>query len=61
MAIKPALYGKNGKLHTGFDHKRFAAVMKKCLHRWLITYDNTTRHYLSRNNISARNVISKIK
>ncbi len=41
-ASKSALYGKNGKLHTGFDHERFAEVMKNCQHKWLITYDNCT-------------------
>ncbi len=40
-ATKSALYGKNGKLHKGFDHQRFAEVMKKCKHKWLITYDNS--------------------
>ncbi len=35
------LYGKDGALHTGFDHKRFAESMKKCKHKWLITYDDT--------------------
>ncbi len=39
-ATKSALYGKNGKLHTGFDHQRFARVMQSCPHKWLITYDN---------------------
>ncbi len=39
-ATKSALYGKNGKLHKGFDHERFAEVMKNCNHKWLITYDN---------------------
>jgi DNA adenine methylase len=39
-ATKSALYGKNGKLHTGFDHQRFAKIMKNCEHKWLITYDN---------------------
>ena len=34
------LYGKNGSLHTAFDHERFAKVMKKCKHKWLITYDD---------------------
>jgi DNA adenine methylase len=34
------LYGKNGDLHTSFDHKRFSNVMKKCNHKWLITYDD---------------------
>jgi DNA adenine methylase len=39
-ATKSALYGKNGKLHKGFNHERFAQVMKNCKHKWLITYDN---------------------
>lgn len=34
------LYGKKGDLHTGFDHARFAAAMRACPHRWLITYDD---------------------
>ena len=37
---KSKLYGKRGKLHTDFSHKRFASVMKKCKHKWLITYDD---------------------
>ena len=37
---KSRLYGKNGKLHLSFDHKRFANNMKKCKHLWLITYDD---------------------
>lgn len=40
-ATKSALYGKNGDLHKGFDHQRFAETMKKCPHRWLITYDDS--------------------
>jgi DNA adenine methylase len=39
---KSALYGKNGNLHKGFDHERFAEVMKKCPHKWLLTYDDST-------------------
>lgn len=38
---KSKLYGKNGNLHTEFNHKRFAQDMKKCKHKWLITLDNT--------------------
>ncbi len=41
-ASKSALYGKNGNLHKGFDHFRFAEVMKNCEHKWLITYDDST-------------------
>ena len=37
---KSRLYGKNGHLHTSFDHERFAENMKKCKHKWLITYDD---------------------
>lgn len=39
-AEKSALYGKNGEFHKGFDHERFANVMKNCKHKWLITYDD---------------------
>jgi DNA adenine methylase len=36
------LYGKKGHLHTSFDHKHFARVMKKCTqHKWLITCDDS--------------------
>jgi DNA adenine methylase len=38
--MKSKLYGKNGDLHTGFDHERFAKVMKNTKHKWLITYDD---------------------
>ena len=40
-ATKSALYGKNGNLHKGFDHKRFARTAKNCPHKWLITYDDS--------------------
>jgi DNA adenine methylase len=40
-ATKSALYGKNGHLHKGFDHVRFAENMKNCPHKWLITYDDS--------------------
>ena len=40
-ATKSALYGKNGHLHKSFDHVRFAENMKKCQHKWLITYDDS--------------------
>lgn len=39
-ATKSALYGKNGDMHKGFDHERFAETMKNTEHKWLITYDN---------------------
>jgi len=40
-ATKSKLYGVRGKLHTEFDHKRFAKNMQNCPHRWLITYDDS--------------------
>ena len=39
-STQSALYGKNGNLHKRFDHERFAKNMKKCRHKWLITYDD---------------------
>jgi DNA adenine methylase len=39
-AARSRLYGRRGELHTGFDHVRFAEVVKQCPHRWLITYDD---------------------
>jgi DNA adenine methylase len=38
--VKSKLYGKNGSLHTSFNHERFAEKIKKCSHNWLITYDD---------------------
>jgi DNA adenine methylase len=40
-ATKSGLYGKRGHLHKSFDHVRFVDVMKKCPHKWLITYDDS--------------------
>lgn len=40
-ATKSALYGKNGNLHKGFEHERFAKVMQECPHQWMITYDDS--------------------
>lgn len=40
-AAQSRLYGKRGALHTSFDHERFAADMRQCQHRWLITYDDS--------------------
>jgi DNA adenine methylase len=37
---KSKLYGKNGCLHESFNHSKFAEDMKKCNHKWLITYDD---------------------
>jgi DNA adenine methylase len=40
-ATKSRLYGKNGILHTSFNHEEFAQEMKTCDHSWLITYDDS--------------------
>jgi DNA adenine methylase len=40
-ATKSRLYGKNGILHTSFNHDEFAQEMEKCRHSWLITYDDS--------------------
>jgi len=39
-AVKSKLYGKNGVLHTTFNHDEFASAVKQCEHSWLITYDD---------------------
>ena len=38
---KSKLYGRNGDLHTSFDHEKFSEDAGKCRHRWLITYDDS--------------------
>lgn len=40
-ATKSKLYGKNGILHTEFDHRLLADSLKESPHKWLITYDNS--------------------
>ncbi len=52
-ATKSKLYGLKGNLHTIFDHERFALNMRKCKHKWLITYDDCTevREFFSFANI----------
>jgi DNA adenine methylase len=42
-ATQSRLYGERGELHTTFDHDRFAENMRKCPHRWLLTYDDSPR------------------
>ncbi len=54
VATKSRLYGKNGDLHLGFDHKQFADDMKKCQHPWLITYDDSAE---IRQNFSYANLV----
>jgi len=48
-ATKSKLYGKQGILHTTFDHERFASLVKKSKHKWMITYDDSdeVRHLFS--------------
>ena len=52
-ATKSRLYGRNGILHTSFDHDEFAQEMKQCRHSWLITYDDSPE---IRKNFSFANV-----
>ncbi|MCW5314299.1 DNA adenine methylase [Nostoc sp. KVJ3] len=40
-ATKSKLYGKDGDLHTSFEHQRFPELLQQCHHRWLITYDDS--------------------
>ena len=40
-ATESKLYGVRGTLHTAFDHGQFAENMRKCPHKWLITYDDS--------------------
>lgn len=40
-ATKSRLYGKNGILHTEFNHQEFACAVKDSKHLWLITYDDS--------------------
>jgi DNA adenine methylase len=40
-ATKSKLYGKQGNLHTSFDHQKFAKLIKNCSGQWLITYDDS--------------------
>ncbi|MBC8142114.1 MAG: DNA adenine methylase [Armatimonadetes bacterium] len=39
-ATSSKLYGAKGHLHTGFDHERFAELLAKCPHNYLVTYDD---------------------
>lgn len=40
-ATKSRLYGKKGFLHTDFNHEVFIENLRRCQHRWLMTYDNS--------------------
>lgn len=58
-----ALYGKNGSLHKSFDHERFAETLKKCSHKWLLTYDDSPfiRELFSFANIESWNLMYGMK
>lgn len=62
-AKKSALYGKNGNLHTNFDHGLFAETMKNCKHKWLITYDDSEyiRNLFSFAHITPFNIVYGMK
>jgi len=38
--IKNTLYGKNGELHKGFNHRRFFEVILRCNAKWMLTYND---------------------
>ncbi len=42
-ATNSRLYGRNGVLHTSFDHDSFAQEMSKCHAQWLVTYDDSEK------------------
>jgi DNA adenine methylase len=52
-ATKSRLYGKDGDLHTSFEHQRFAQLLLKCRKPWLITYDDSP---LIRDNFQESNI-----
>ena len=53
-ATKSRLYGRNGILHTNFNHAEFAKSVEQCEHSWLITYDASSE---IRANFPSANVI----
>jgi DNA adenine methylase len=42
-ATHSRLYGKRGLLHTSFEHDQFAAELRECRHKWLVTYDDSEK------------------
>ncbi len=34
------MYGRNGSHNKSFDHERFAELLKKCPHKWMLTIDD---------------------
>ena len=41
LGDKSTLYGKDGEMHKGFDHKRFARVVYNLKSKWMITYNDS--------------------
>lgn len=37
--ISHSLYGNAGDMHKGFNHEKFSNDVKKCNHKWMITYN----------------------
>lgn len=52
------LYGKNGHLHAGFNHKRLLWFLQRTQHKWLLSYDDcpTVRHMYADYNITEYNL-----
>ncbi|MBO7350479.1 MAG: DNA adenine methylase, partial [Acetobacter sp.] len=40
-ASKSKLYGKNGDLHSGFDHEELLKCLQNTNHKFLLTYDDS--------------------
>ena len=40
---KNNLYGKNGDMHSGFDHIKFTEVIKNLTCKWMITYNDNEK------------------
>ena len=38
--IRDDLYGKNGDMHSSFNHMRFYEETAECTHNWMITYNS---------------------
>lgn len=53
------LYGINGRLHSSFDHEKFAAACKSCKHKWLVSYNDNSyiRDLFSWANIKEANFV----
>lgn len=40
-SVKSKLYGRRGCLHEDFNHREFAASLRGCAHKWLVTYNDS--------------------